>query len=311
MISGEDDEVLLQLLELLSHAAYRFTTPTPETHRRVLGRAPETVACDLRDAFGWNRMFEDGLLPPALLNRLRGAGWVHAQSGRNRSRVRVATVGERLFLHSAYPTTERDSVFFGPDSNRFVQFLERQIGDGRPVRHLVDVGAGAGVGAISAARLVSGARLTLTDINPLALRFARINARHAGVAIEALAGDGIEPAGEGFDLAVMNPPFIVDSRQRAYRHGGDMHGAELSLAWASAAAARLAAGGRILLYTGSAIVAGTDQLQLALGKRLAEQGCTVSYTEIDPDIFGEELDQPAYLEVERIAAVGVVITKPA
>jgi hypothetical protein len=37
-----------------------------------------------------------------------------------------------------------------------------------------------------------------------------------------------------------------------------------------------------------------------------------SYTEIDPDVFGEELEQTAYAHVERIAAVGLTVTrKPA
>jgi hypothetical protein len=35
----------------------------------------------------------------------------------------------------------------------------------------------------------------------------------------------------------------------------------------------------------------------------------MSYAEIDPDIFGEELDSPGYEQVERIAAVGAVIEK--
>jgi hypothetical protein len=30
-------------------------------------------------------------------------------------------------------------------------------------------------------------------------------------------------------------------------------------------------------------------------------------SEIDPDVFGEELDQPGYGQVERIAAIGAVI----
>jgi len=47
----------------------------------------------------------------------------------------------------------------------------------------------------------------------------------------------------------------------------------------------------------------------ALEQALPGLGCTLSYEEIDPDIFGEELDEPAYADVERIAAVGAVIRK--
>ena len=40
-------------------------------------------------------------------------------------------------------------------------------------------------------------------------------------------------------------------------------------------------------------------------------GCSLRYDEIDPDIFGEELERPRYAEVERIAAIGAVIRKRA
>ena len=116
----------------------------------------------------------------------------------------------------------------------------------------------------------------------------------------------VEP---GFDLAIANPPFIIDEDGPAYRAGGGMHGAELSLAWALGAAEKLAPGGRFLLYTGSAIVAGRDALREALEQQLPALGCTLRYREIDPDIFGEELEKPAYADVERIAAVGAVIVK--
>ena len=88
-----------------------------------------------------------------------------------------------------------------------------------------------------------------------------------------------------------------------------MRGAQLSYDWAIAAARRLRAGGRMLLYTGSAIVEGRDGLREALARDLAPLACDLDYAELDPDIFGEELDLPAYRAVERIAAVGAVITR--
>jgi hypothetical protein len=33
------------------------------------------------------------------------------------------------------------------------------------------------------------------------------------------------------------------------------------------------------------------------------------YEEIDPDVFGEELERPAYAHVDRIAAVGLTVIK--
>jgi hypothetical protein len=88
-----------------------------------------------------------------------------------------------------------------------------------------------------------------------------------------------------------------------------MHGAELSLDWALEAAARIDSGGTIILYTGSAIVAGQDGLEAALEEKLPALGCNLAYEELDPDIFGELMSEPAYREVERVAAVGAVIRK--
>ena len=67
--------------------------------------------------------------------------------------------------------------------------------------------------------------------------------------------------------------------------------------------------GTILLYTGSAILNGRDALREALAAQLPALGCSLDYTEIDPDIFGELLDKPGYEAVERVAAVGAVIRK--
>ncbi len=39
-------------------------------------------------------------------------------------------------------------------------------------------------------------------------------------------------------------------------------------------------------------------------------GCSLRYREIEPDIYGEELEKAAYADVERIAAIGVVVEKP-
>ena len=308
-MTPEADGALAALLDRLRALGYSFVPPTPETHRRVVARQPS--AADLRDIFGWSRAFRPEALPADLLDLLGRAEALERDGDLCRSRIRVAAMGDRLFLHSAYPTTATDSVFLGPDSYRFAAFVRRELMTGPPVRRLVDIGAGAGVGAIMAAAHLPGVRLTLTDINPLALRFARVNARDAGLEVETLSCPGLDGVTGEFDLAIANPPFILDGAGRFYRDGGGMHGARLSLDWALAAARRIAPGGRILLYTGSAIIDGEDRLRSALEAGLAASGCALRYEELDPDIFGEQLDQPGYEEVERIAAVGAVIGRPA
>lgn len=308
MSATAGDAPLLDLLAYLDRREYRFVTPTPETHRRVLKRKTGPAG-DLRDLFGWNLPFAPDLLPAALFESLARAKLLAEQDGLWRSRVRVASIGDDLFVHSEFPTTEQDAVFLGPDTYRFVRFLKSELGDGAPFRRLVDLGTGSGAGAIAAARLLPGAQLHLIDINPRALSYAQVNLRHAGLEAELSSGSGLEAVAEPFDLVIANPPFMHDAAGRAYRHGGEMLGSAVSVDWAVAAAAKVAPGGRVLLYTGSAIVAGVDRLELALRERLQGKGCTLRYAEIDPDIFGEQLDEPGYEAVERIACVAVVIDR--
>lgn len=305
----DEDEGLLDLLRAMGASGYRFVTVTPETHRRLLERDPSRLAEDLRGAFGWNLPFEESLLPSPVRAAFERSGMAKREGRLLRSRVRIASLGDRLFLHSAFPTDAADSVFFGPDSYRYVRFLAAELPRLGPMKRLVDIGAGSGVGAIMAGGLLPGARITATDINPLALRFARINAAYAGVALESVEASGLDGVQGPIDLVIANPPFVADPAGRQYRDGGGMHGAGLSLDWALAAATRIEPGRAVLLYTGSAIVGGRDRFGEELAERLPELGCTLAYSEIDPDIFGELLSGPGYEDVERVAAVGAVIRK--
>ena len=101
----------------------------------------------------------------------------------------------------------------------------------------------------------------------------------------------------------------MDSLERLYRHGGGELGFALSVDIAVQGMDRLAPGGRLVLYTGSAIVEGTDLLQEALTRSLAGSGVRWSYEEIDPDVFGEELEAPPYDRADRIAVVAATIQR--
>jgi methylase of polypeptide subunit release factors len=303
-------EALVLLLKELDDLGYSFTTVTPASHARVLARRAGDMAADLRDIFGWNLPFGRELLPEPLQRLLADAGLL-AQVGEGwRSRVRVAELGGRLFLHSAYPTTADDSVFFGPDSYRFVRFLGQAI-EGRSVSRLVDMGAGSGVGGISAASLVQADVVTLVDTNPLANAFAAANAGAAGVDVAIVEADGLHAVEGAIDCVIANPPFIVDDLGRSYRDGGEALGTGVATQWAAEALARVEPGGCMILYTGTPIVRGEDLLLQALASQADEAGFGLRYEEIDPDIFGEELANPAYADagVDRIAAVGVVLTR--
>ena len=308
-LPSDADAALLGLLALLERSGYDFTAVTNATHAIVASRPDKQAARNLRDVFGWSRPFERGAIPDAAVELLDRANLLERQEGLLRSGIRVARIHGRLIIHSAYPTDDEQAVFFSPDTYRFADFVRSELLRTSGVRRLVDVGTGAGGGAIAAAALVPGARLTLCDINPLALRLARINARNAGLEVETIEG-GIAEVRGAFDAAIADPPYMIDEESRTYRDGGGMHGGEMSLEWALEIADRLDPGGRLLLYTGSAIVEGRDALREALERELRARGCNVRYWELEPDIYGEELEKPAYADIERIAAVGAVVEKP-
>src|SRR6185436_9763279 len=73
----------------------------------------------------------------------------------------------------------------------------------------LDLGTGSGVGAVFAAR--RGYQVVAVDLNPEAVRCARLNAllHRLEDRIEARQGDLFAPvAGEAFDLVLFNPPFF-------------------------------------------------------------------------------------------------------
>lgn len=304
---AEPDAALLSLLEALRRRGYRFVTPTPATHARVLARPDRLVACDLADVLGWSLPFARATIDPEIMALLEAAKAVEQTGDLLRSTVRVSALKGQLYLHSAYPTEARDSVFFGPDSYRFADLIEAEPGVAGGV--IVDIGTGAGVGAIVAATLCPGARVWMTDVNPKALRLAGVNARAAGVAIRAVESDTLDSVPGTIDLALANPPYIIDPAGRTYRDGGAMYGGQVSVDMARMAVERLAPGGRLILYTGSAIVRGKDLLAAALATLADATDCSLRYRELDPDMFGEELENAAYAEVDRIAVVAAIFTK--
>lgn len=309
-MNGDTDRALATLIAILKANAYHFITPTPATHARVIAR--RTRARDLRDVFGWSLPFSGDVVGPELAELMMRAEILEQRGELFASRVRISSLGDDLIVHSAYPTTQHDAVFFGPDSYRFAAFLRAELPQLAPRAHILDIGAGAGAGAIAAARVLPDAYLTLTDINPHALRLAAINwvMAHLGPVYFAVCDaipDELPDHAPPVDCIIANPPYIADAAHRAYRDGGGMHGAEVSLAWAQLAAERLPTGGVFLLYTGSAIVNGDDRLKAVLHETMRD--FDVSYRELDPDVFGEELERDDYAEVERIAAVGCVAVK--
>ncbi|KRP41784.1 Methyltransferase small domain-containing protein [Pseudomonas libanensis] len=305
------DRALLNLGRGLKESGYRFITPTPLTHERVYRRLATPLAMNMRDVFGWSMPFDNELLPEAFREELLQAGAIEKHDALWRSTVRWSSLDGLLFAHSPFPTVQADAVFFGPDSYRFAQVIEAHLQQRfEPLKRAVDIGCGAGVGALVVARARHDAEVLAVDINPRALRMTAVNAELAGLSnVSAYHSDVLASVEGEFDLIVANPPYMNDDCQRAYRHGGGALGEQLSVRIVSESIGRLALGGSLVLYTGVAMVAGGDPFLEAVKPLLANDAYGWTYRELDPDVFGEELDKPGYEGVERIAVVALTVTR--
>ncbi|HEX6201162.1 MAG TPA: methyltransferase [Thermoanaerobaculia bacterium] len=148
---------------------------------------------------------------------------------------------------------------FNPVVFRTGRFLAEALEDGVVTRppspsgeapRALDLGTGSGVGAVFAAR--AGYAVTAVDLNPEAVRCARVNALLNGLEdrIEVLQGDLFAPvAGRRFDLVLFNPPFFrgdpVRLRDAAWRSR------DVPERFAAALPGHLAPGGRALVLLSS------------------------------------------------------------
>lgn len=306
-----DDHPLVRLGKLLQARNYVFVTVTPDTHLRVLAR--QNGGITLRDIFGWNRVFRPADLPPEMLRCLQAAGEMKDTGDGVRSGIRASTLDGQLFLHSAFPTSAEDAVFFGPDSYRFVRLIEQVLKgvDTSKLKHAADIGCGSGVGGIAISRLVGETlEVMLSDINESALRFACLNCKINDLCdIGIVRSDVLSGLPDALDLIVSNPPYLVDTKQRLYRHGGGPFGFDLSLRIVDESIQHLRTGGSLILYTGTVIADGQDLLRQALKPVLSNPHLSTSYSEIDPDVFGTELEWPPYHFADRIAVVALHLAK--
>ena len=150
----------------------------------------------------------------------------------------------------------------------------------RPVRRVLDLGSGSGVQALHAAR--HAARVVATDVNPRALHFTALTMALSGLEhVETRLGSLFEPVGgenagadggEGFDLIVSNPPFVISPAGRfTYRDGG-MAGDELCRSLVAGAGRHLAPGGYCQLLANWQHVRGEDWRDRVAGW-IAGTGC--------------------------------------
>jgi HemK-related putative methylase len=184
------------------------------------------------------------LMPaPGALARLGGKAlyWSYRAIGRTRhDRQRwVDAAGMRLLIlpHVFDPVLLRTGVWFA-------SLLS--AGDWVRDRSVLEIGTGSGVCALAAAR--TAREVTAVDINPHAVRCARINALLQGQEqrMTVLQGDLYGPLGDRrFDRIVFNPPFLRGTPRDAYDHA--WRGIDIAERFAAGLAAHLTPQGEALL----------------------------------------------------------------
>ncbi|CAB1214589.1 methyltransferase [Acinetobacter bouvetii] len=313
-IETDQQQALLLLLNFLKQQDYQFTAITPLSHQRILARKSQLTnqKMTLQDIFGWNLAFAETDLDPELFALLKENQLLRIQYGQYLSLVRVASLDHDLFIHSSFPTIEQDSVFFGPDTYRFTYHLQQFLAArSHSFKRAVELCCGTSAAAIQLAKSVPNIKeIIVADLNPKALFYSQINANFAGLKYIAPIYSNLFDHLDGpFDLIFANPPYLIDADQRQYRHGGNqMDGCELSFRIIQEGIERLNPQGCLFLYTGVAIRPDSHPFLEQLEKLMVSKAnVSWTYEEIDPDVFGEELDQPAYQHIERIALVLVKV----
>jgi len=298
------------LLHFLEEQHYHFTVITPLSHERILKRKKHlfNTARSLKDIFGWNLPFYPEALDQQLFLILKNADLIRLEDQQWLSTVRVASLDEKLFIHSAFPTLETDVVFFGPDTYRFYYHLKQYLlNQTHDIQRSVELCCGASPVAITIAKFIPKATEIFTaDINPKALFYSQVNKDFTGLSNIIPTQSNLFSNLEGhFDLIFANPPYLMDLDERQYRHGGNVRdGTDLSFNILTEGIKRLTPQGTLFLYTGIAISQDGNKFLEAVDSWIQDYpDFNYSYEEIDPDVFGEELEQSAYQHIERIAVV--------
>jgi release factor glutamine methyltransferase len=160
-------------------------------------------------------------LRPTRLGRLAGRGLRLANALARRDRYDDF----RLEWLDGTPLLVIPSVF-NPKRMRTGAFLAAQVNATRVAPHhrVLDMGTGSGACAVRAARYAR--QVIAVDLNPAAVRCARLNAllNQVEQTLEVRHGDLFAPLrGECFDLVLFNPPFLKGEprtdRERAWRAG--------------------------------------------------------------------------------------------
>lgn len=117
----------------------------------------------------------------------------------------------RLTIGDVSLTLESDSRLFSPynpDTGTVAMLTSVEF---RPEDRILDLGCGYGLVGIYAAKRIGEDRVVMSDIDPLAVEWAKKNAQANGVSPLILQSDGFSDIEEaGFTKILSNPPYHTD-----------------------------------------------------------------------------------------------------
>jgi release factor glutamine methyltransferase len=207
-VSAGGPERVWTVLDLLQWTAGHFTARGIETARL-------DAECLLAFALGVERLalYVDFDKPVSPAER---SGFRELVRRRAEERVPVAQlVGHKEFW--SLPLTVSPGVLVPrPETEKLVEVALDLLPQGDGPQRILDLGTGSGAVALALASERPNARVTASDVSPVALETAAANARALGLEerVRWLAGRWFEPvAGERFDLVVSNPPYVAESRR--------------------------------------------------------------------------------------------------
>ena len=156
---------------------------------------------------------------PAAVDELVGSRFLVTEAEKVRALVKIAPHdGLLLVADLRYAERPQPDVVTGvnPSAVAAARLTPR-----RTVRSTLDLGAGSGIQALTAAR--HSDRVVGVDVNPRALAFAEVNAcLNAATNVSWVQGSWLEPVeGRRFDLIVTNPPYVISpDSDYLYRDSG-------------------------------------------------------------------------------------------
>ncbi len=188
---------------------------------------------------------------PVTLEPLVAAGLIAVSDGRATARLEIRPYGDGHHWIVADPAPGRDGASNETESDYVlgVSPASTTLANISPRNHVesaLDLGTGCGVQAIHLC--AHAQRVVATDINPEALKCARLTSALNQLDVDIREGSLYEPAaGETFDLIVTNPPYVMSPPSDdtlIYREGA-WTGDDLMREVVTGAAAHLNPGGTL------------------------------------------------------------------